>query len=41
MKLKKEDKSLDKLVFLRRRIKIPMVGDTETKCGAETEGKGI
>ena len=38
MKLKKEeDQSVDTLVLLRR-IKIPMGKDTETKCGAETEG---
>jgi hypothetical protein len=42
MKLKKkEDQSVDTLVLLRRGIKIPMGGDTETKCGAETEGKAI
>jgi hypothetical protein len=28
-------------VLLRRGIKIPMGGDTETKFGAETEGKVI
>jgi hypothetical protein len=40
MKLKKkEDQSMDTLVLLRRGEKIPMGGDTETKCGAETEGK--
>ena len=27
--------------LLRRRNKIPMGGDTETKCGAETEEKAI
>jgi hypothetical protein len=42
MKLKKkEDESMDSLVFLRRGNKIPMGGDTETKYGAETEGKTI
>jgi hypothetical protein len=42
MKLKKkEDQSLDTSVFLRRGNKIPIGGDTETKCGAETEGKAI
>ena len=42
MKLKKkEDQSVDTLVLLRRGNKIPMGGDTETKCGAETEGKAI
>jgi hypothetical protein len=29
------------LVLLRKGIKTPMGGDTETKCGAETEGKVI
>ena len=42
MKLKrKEDHSVDTSVLLRRGIKIPMGGDTETKCGVETEGKAI
>ena len=42
MKLKKkEDQSMDTLVLLRRGNKIPMRGDTESKCGAETEGKTI
>jgi hypothetical protein len=42
MKLKKkEDHSVDTLVLLRRGIKIPMRGDTEKMCGAETEGKVI
>jgi hypothetical protein len=41
MKLKKEDHSVNTLVLLRRGIKIPMGGDTETKFGAETEGKAI
>jgi hypothetical protein len=41
MKLKKkEDQSVDTLV-LRMGNKIPMGGDTETKCGAEIEGKAI
>jgi hypothetical protein len=40
MKLKKkEDRSVDTSVLLRKGIKIPMGGDTETKFGAETEGK--
>jgi hypothetical protein len=40
MKLKKKkDHSVDTSVLLRRGIKIPMRGDTETKCGAETERK--
>jgi hypothetical protein len=39
MKLKKkEDQSVNTSVFLRRGNKIPMVGDTETNYGAETEG---
>jgi hypothetical protein len=29
------------LILLRRGNKIPMEGVTETKCGAETEGKAI
>jgi hypothetical protein len=42
MKLKKEeDQSVDTLVLLRRGIKIPMGGDTETNCRAETEGMTI
>jgi hypothetical protein len=42
MKLKKkEDHSVAIWVLLRRGIKIPMGGDTETKCGAETERKAI
>ena len=42
MKLKKkEDQSVVTLVLLRRGIKIPMEGDTETMYGAETEGKAI
>ena len=42
MKLKKkEDQSVDTSVLLRRGNKIPMGGDTETKCGAETEGMTI
>jgi hypothetical protein len=42
MKLKKkEDQSLFPSVLLRRGHKIHMGGDTETKCGAETEGKAI
>ena len=42
MKLKKkEDQSVDASVLFRRGIKIIKGGDTETKCGAETEGKAI
>jgi hypothetical protein len=41
MKLKKENQSVDSSVLLRRGSKIPMGGDTETKCGPETEGKTI
>jgi hypothetical protein len=42
MKLKrKEDHSVDTLVLLRREIKIPVGGDTETTFGAETKGKAI
>jgi hypothetical protein len=39
--MKKEEQSMDTLVLLRRGKKMPMGGDTETKCGAETEGKAI
>jgi hypothetical protein len=38
---KKEDQSVDTSVLLRRGNKIPMGGETETKCGAETEGMTI
>ena len=39
MKLKKKkDRSVDTWFFLKRGNKIPIEGDTETKCGAETEG---
>ena len=38
---KKEDQSVNISVLLRRRNKIPMGGDTETKFGAETERKAI
>ena len=42
MKLKKkEDQSVDTSFLLRMGNKIPMEGVTETKCGAETEGKAI
>jgi hypothetical protein len=42
MKLKKkEDHSVDTSVLLRRGIKMPMEGDTETTFWAETEGKAI
>jgi hypothetical protein len=41
MKLKKEDHSVDTSILLRRWIKTPMEGDTETKFGAETEGNVI
>jgi hypothetical protein len=38
MKLKqKEDQSVDTSILLRRRNKLPMEGDTETKCEAETK----
>ena len=40
MKLKKkEEQSMDILVLLTRGNKIPTRGNTETKCGAESEGK--
>jgi hypothetical protein len=38
---KKEDHSVNTSVFLRRGIKIPTGESTETKFGAETEGKAI
>jgi hypothetical protein len=41
MKLKKEDQNMDTSVLLRRGNEIPIGGDTETKCGAETEGMTI
>ena len=41
MPKKKEEQSMDTLDLLRRRNKIPTEGDTETKCGAESEGKTI
>ena len=41
MKLKKEDHSVDTSIHLRRGNKTPMEGETETKCGAETEGMTI
>ena len=37
----KEEQNLNIPVLLRRGNKITMGGDTETKCGAETEGKAI
>jgi hypothetical protein len=37
----KEEQNLNISVLLRRGNKITMGGDTETKCGAETEGKAI
>jgi hypothetical protein len=40
-KLKKEDQSVDTLALLRRGNKMPMEGNTEKKCRAETEGKAI
>jgi hypothetical protein len=42
MKLKKKkDQSVDTSILLRSGNRIPMEGVTETKCGAETEGKAI
>jgi hypothetical protein len=41
MKLKKEHLSTDTSILLRRGSKIPIEGDTETKCGAGTEGMTI
>jgi hypothetical protein len=37
MKFKKEDQSAETSILLRRGYKIPVVGVTEMKCGAETE----
>ena len=41
MKLKKDDLSVEPSVLLRSRNKIPMGGQTETNCEAETEGNAI
>jgi hypothetical protein len=42
MKLKKKkDHSVNTPALLITGNKIPMVGDTETKCESETEGKAI
>jgi hypothetical protein len=41
MKLKKEDHSMDVLFLPRKRNKIVTWPSTETKYGAETEGKAI
>jgi hypothetical protein len=41
MKLKKEDQSVDTSTLLRRGNKMLMEGVTETKFGAETEGRTI
>jgi hypothetical protein len=43
MKLKKKENLLRRntLILLRRENKIPMEGVTETKFGAETEGRTI
>jgi hypothetical protein len=38
---KKEEQSVDTFLFLRMGNKIPMEGVTETKFGAEMEGKTI
>jgi hypothetical protein len=39
--MKKEDQCVDTSILLRRGNKTPMEGETETKCGAETEGMTI
>ena len=39
MKVKKKETTV--WILLRRGITIPMGGETETKFGAETEGKAI
>jgi hypothetical protein len=41
MKLKKEDQSVDTSFLLRMGNNIPMEGVTETKFGAEMEGRPI
>ena len=41
MKLKKEDQSVDMLIFLGRGNKIPMEGVAETNFGAESGGRTI
>jgi hypothetical protein len=41
MKIKKEDQSVDTSVLLRIGNKIPIEGVTETKFGAEMEGRII
>jgi hypothetical protein len=38
---KKDDRSMDASVLLRRGNKILTGGNMETKCGAETKGKAI
>jgi hypothetical protein len=38
---KKENQNVDTSVLLRRGNKIPMGGNKEIQCGAETEGKAI
>jgi hypothetical protein len=38
---KKEDQSVDTTDLLRKEIKIPIEGETETKFEAETERKAI
>jgi hypothetical protein len=38
---KKENQSVDASVLLRRGNKILTEGNTDTKCGAETEGNAI
>ena len=41
MKFKKEDQSVDISVLVKGGNKIFKGGNTETMCGAETEGKAI
>jgi hypothetical protein len=41
MKLKNKDQSVDTMFLLRMGKKIPLEGVTETKFGAETEGRTI
>jgi hypothetical protein len=41
MKLKKEEQSVGASVLLRKKNKIPMGANMETKCRTKTEGKVI
>ena len=41
MPKEEEEQSMDTVFLIRRRNKIPTEGDTETKCGEESERKTI